>query len=169
MGDRRWQGIAIKFEYCGICKPLDQIDRKILDYLQRDASIRNVDLAARVGLAPSSCLRRVRNLWDAGIIVRSVVLTDSEKMGRNVKAIVSVKLVDHGIDACKDWLASLAEERAVSQVYTVSGEMDAVVFLTLANMKEFQDLSQSLFAGNPNVFQFVTQFVLEENKFELAH
>lgn len=148
---------------------MDRIDRKILDYLQRDASIRNVELADRVGLAPSSCLRRVRNLREKGIIIGSVVLTDGEKMGRNVKAIVSVKLFDHGTDALKDWLASLAKERAVSQAYSVSGETDAVVFLTLANMKEFQELSRSLFAGNPNVVQFVTQFVLEEHKFEFAH
>lgn len=148
---------------------MDQIDRKILEYLQRDASIRNVDLADRVGLAPSSCLRRVRHLWEKGVITRSVVLTDAEKMGRNVKAIVSVKLVDHGNEARKDWLASLERERAVSQVYSVSGETDAVVLLALANMKEFQDISQTLFASDPNVFQFVTQFVLEEHKFELAH
>ena len=148
---------------------MDQIDRKILDCLQRDASIRNVDLADHVGLAPSSCLRRVRNLWKTGVITRSVVLTDSEKMGRNVKAIVNVKLVDHGNSARKDWLASLAKERSVTQVYSVSGETDAVVFLTLANMKEFQELSQSVFAGNSNVFQFVTQFILEEHKFELAN
>ena len=148
---------------------MDKIDRKILDFLQRDASIRNVELADRVGLAPSSCLRRVRNLWQQGVITRAVVLTDGERMGRNVKCIVNVKLVDHGNDARKSWLASLAEERAVSQVYSVSGETDAVVFLTLANMKEFQDLSQSLFAGNPNVLQFVTQFVLEEHKFDLAN
>lgn len=148
---------------------MDQIDRNILNYLQRDASIRNVDLANRVGLAPSSCLRRVRNLRKEGIITGSVVLTDGEKMGRNVKAIVSVKFLDHRNDALNDWLVSLALERAVSQVYSVSGETDAVVFLTLANMKEFQELSQRLFAGNPNVAQFVTQFVLEQHKFELAH
>lgn len=148
---------------------MDHIDRKILDYLQQDSSIRNVDLADRIGLAPSSCLRRVRILWQSGVITRSIVLTDGEKMGRHIKAIVSVKLVDHGNDAREDWLTSLAEERAVSQVYSVSGEMDAVVILTLANMKEFQELSQNLFAGNSNVLQFVTQFVLEELKFDMAY
>lgn len=156
-------------EILKLMSQMDQIDRKILNYLQQDASIRNVDLASRVGLAPSSCLRRVRNLREKGIITGFVVLTDAEKMGRNVKAIVSVKFLDHRNDALTDWLASLAQERAVSQVYSVSGETDAVVFLTLANMKEFQELSQKLFAGNPNVAQFVTQFVLEELKFELAH
>lgn len=148
---------------------MDQIDRKILAHLQQDASIRNVDLADRVGLAPSSCLRRVRNLWKTGIITRSIVLTDNEKMGRNIKAIVSVKLVDHGNDARAAWLAALNDEPAASQVYTVSGEADAVIFLTLANMKELQELSQRLFASDSNVIQFVTQFVLEEHKFELAH
>ncbi|MBL4808232.1 MAG: Lrp/AsnC family transcriptional regulator [Rhodobacteraceae bacterium] len=148
---------------------MDQIDRKILEALQRDASIRNVNLAERVGLAPSSCLRRVRNLWEKGIITRAVVLTDGEKMGRNLKAIVSVKLFDHGNEAIRDWMSALNAERAVSQVYSVSGETDAVVILTLAHMKEFQQLSQRLFAGNPNVIQFITQFVLEEHKFELAH
>lgn len=168
IGDQRLHTYAIKFELYEILRPMDQIDRKILNYLQRDASIRNVDLADRVGLAPSSCLRRVRNLWKEGIISGSVVLTDSEKMGRNVKCIVSVKLFDHGNDARENWLALLGQESAVSQVYSVSGETDAVVFLSLANMKEFQELSQVLFAGNPNVIQFVTQFVLEEHKFELA-
>ncbi|USG60095.1 Lrp/AsnC family transcriptional regulator [Sneathiella marina] len=148
---------------------MDSIDRKILDSLQKDASIKNVDLADRVGLAPSSCLRRVRNLWKAGIITGSVVLTDGEKMGRNVKAIVSVRLFDHGNDARKEWLNALIQERAVSQAYSVSGETDAVIFLTLANMSEFQELSQRLFSGDPNVFQFVTHFVMEEHKFDLAN
>lgn len=148
---------------------MDRIDRKILDQLQRDASIRNVDLAGRVGLAPSSCLRRVRNLWKSGVITRSIVLTDGEKMGRGIKAIVSVKLNDHGDAAREGWLTALKAEPAVSQAYTVSGENDAVIFLTLATMRELQDLSQKLFAADPNVVRFVTQFVLEEHKFDLAH
>lgn len=143
-------------------------ERKIPDDLQRDASIRNVDLADRVDLAPSSCLRRVRKLWKSGVITRAVVLTDGEKMGRNVTAIVTVTLADHSNVARKDWQALLTRERAVTQAYTVSGEADAVILMSLMNMKEYQDLSQSLFAGDPNIVQFVTQFVLETHKFEPA-
>ncbi|MGB5871532.1 MAG: Lrp/AsnC family transcriptional regulator [Albidovulum sp.] len=110
----------------------------------------------------------MRKLWKSGVITRAVVLTDGEKMGRNVTAIVTVTLADHSNVARKDWQALLTRERAVTQAYTVSGEADAVILMSLMNMKEYQDLSQSLFAGDPNIVQFVTQFVLETHKFEPA-
>ncbi len=147
---------------------MDRIDRKILDYLQKDASIANSELASRVGLSPSSCLRRVRRLKATGIITKTIALTDPEKMGRNVKAIVTVKLADHSITARKDWLLQLKDEKAVSQVYSVSGETDVVIILTLMHMREFQEISQHLFSDNKNVIQFQSLFVLEECKFDLT-
>jgi len=147
---------------------MDRIDRKILNYLQQDASIANNDLADRVGLAPSSCLRRVRQLKNAGVITRTIALTDPEKMGRNLKAIVTIKLADHGTSARKNWLRILDDESAVSQVYVVSGETDIVVILILAHMREFQEISRRLFSENKNVIQFQSLFVLEEHKFNLA-
>lgn len=148
---------------------MDRLDRKILDFLQKDSTISNVDLANKIGLAPSSCLRRVRQLWKSGVITRSVVLTDPEKMGRSIKVIVNVKLIDHGNEARKDWLAALQEERSVSQAYSVSGDIDVVVVMTFENMKQFRDVSNTLFASDSNVIQYVSQFVLEEHKFELAN
>ena len=147
---------------------MDRIDRNILSALQTDASISNTDLADRVGLAPSSCLRRVRRLKSTGVITRTVALTDPEKMGKNLKAIVAVKLDEHGVKQRKKWLALLNKEPSISQVYAVSGEQDVVIVLVLANMKAFQEVSQRLFAEDRNVVQYVTQFVLEEYKFELA-
>lgn len=147
---------------------LDRIDRRILDHLQKDASIRNNDLADLVGLAPSSCLRRVRRLRATGVIKRTVALTDPEKMGRALKAIIAVKLADHGAASRKEWLVSLDGEPAVSQVYSVSGDIDVVVVLTLTNMSEFQELSQRLFSENDNVVQFQSMFVLAEHKFDMA-
>ncbi len=147
---------------------MDRIDRKILALLQEDASIANNDLADRVGLAPSSCLRRVRQLKADGTITRTIALTDPKKMGRALKAIITVKLADHGKAARRDWLYDLDDEDAVSQVYSVSGETDVVVALSLADMDEFQDLSERLFSDNQNVVQFTTMFVLEQHKFKLA-
>jgi len=147
---------------------MDRIDRNILKALQADASIKNNDLADLVGLAPSSCLRRVRALRNSGVITRTVALTDPEKMGRNLKAIVTVKLEDHGAEARAAWLLMLDEERTVSQVYAVSGDIDVVAVMILANMKEFQEVSQRLFGTNPNVLQFQSLFVLDEYKFDLA-
>ena len=147
---------------------MDRIDRNILAFLQEDASISNNDLADRVGLAPSSCLRRVRQLKADGIITRTIALTDAKKMGRALKAIITVRLADHGKAARRDWLGDLEQEDAVSQVYSVSGETDVVVVLNLADMDEFQRLSERLFSDNKNVTQFTTLFCLEQHKFELA-
>lgn len=147
---------------------MDRIDLKILAILQEDASIANNDLADRVGLAPSSCLRRVRQLKARGIITRTIALTDPKKVGRALKAIITVRLADHGKTARRGWLGDLDDEKAVSQVYSVSGETDVVVVLNLADMDEFQDLSERLLSDNQNVIQFTTMFVLEQHKFELA-
>jgi len=147
---------------------MDRIDRKILDQLQKDASIANNDLADLVGLAPSSCLRRVRQLKTAGVITRTVALTDPEKMGRNLKAIVTIKLADHGASVREKWMGLLNDEPVISQIYMVSGETDVVVVLILRHMREFQEISQRLFSEDENVIQFQSLFVLEEHKFNLA-
>jgi len=147
---------------------MDRIDRKILDHLQQDASIANNDLADLVGLAPSSCLRRVRQLKEKGVITRVIALTDPKKMNRPVKAIVTVRLEDHGVRARKQWLADMQGEAAISQIYSVSGETDAVVFLNLTDMEEFRELSHRLFAEDGNVVQYQSLFVLEQHKFDLS-
>ncbi len=147
---------------------MDRIDRKILAILQEDASIANNHLADRIGLAPSSCLRRVRRLKADGIITRTIVLTDPKKMGRALKAIITVKLADHGKTARRKWLGDLKKEDAISQIYSVSGETDVVLVLNLADMAEYQRLSERLFSDNKNVIQFTTMFALEEHKFEMA-
>ena len=147
---------------------MDRIDRKILSILQQDASIANNDLAGRVALAPSSCLRRVRRMKADGIITRTIVLTDPKKIGRALKAIITVRLADHGKAARRDWLGDLDKEDAVSQVYSVSGETDFVIVLNLTDMDEFQCLSERLFSDNKNVTQYTTLFALEQHKFDLA-
>ncbi|WP_299752786.1 Lrp/AsnC family transcriptional regulator [uncultured Tateyamaria sp.] len=89
-------------------------------------------------------------------------------MGRPLKAIVTVKLADHGVSARKQWLADMKTEAAISQIYSVSGETDTVVMMNLTDMEEFQELSQRLFAEDENVLQYQSLFVLEQHKFDLA-
>lgn len=147
---------------------MDRIGRNILRILQEDASISNIDLAERVGLAPSSCHRRVRKFREDGTILKTVVITDPEKMGRNITAIVNVVLTDHGVLQRKHWLQQLEDEPAVSQAYTVSGEADAVFILALSTMAEYQELSEKLFSSDPNVQRFSTMFVLKQHKFDMS-
>ena len=71
---------------------LDRTDRKIIAELQRDGSLSNLDLSERIGLSPSPCLRRVKQLEDAGVITCRVALMDQELLGLSLTVYIQVSL-----------------------------------------------------------------------------
>lgn len=143
---------------------MDQIDRKLLDLLQQDASRTNADLAEEVGLSPSSCLRRIRRLKSTGVIERVVAILNPAKAGKGMRAIVTVELERHGEQHMRRFLDLAAKERAVIQAYSVSGETDAILILRLADMDEFDALCERLFWDRSNVARYYTMFVIRTAK-----
>jgi len=143
---------------------MDKIDRKLLNLLQDDASRTNAELAELVGLSPSSCLRRIRRLKKGGVISRIVALLAPAKAGRGLKAIVTIELERHGEQHMRDFLGLAAQERAVTQAYSVSGQTDAVLMLRLTDMDEFDALCERLFREQSNVARYYTMFVLRTAK-----
>jgi Lrp/AsnC family leucine-responsive transcriptional regulator len=143
---------------------MDRIDRKLLALLQEDASRTNAALAELVGLSPSSCLRRIRHLKEAGIIDRIVALLAPAKAGRTMKAIVTVELERHGEQHMRQFLAMVDREPAVIQAYSVSGATDAVLMLRLKDMEEFDALCERLFRDDRNVARYTTMFVIRTAK-----
>ncbi|RWO54357.1 Lrp/AsnC family transcriptional regulator [Mesorhizobium sp.] len=143
---------------------MDRIDRKLLKLLQEDASRTNADLAAEVGLSPSSCLRRIRRLKSVGVIDRVVALLDPAKAGRGMKAIVTVELERHGEQHMRRFLELAAMEPVVVQAYSVSGSTDAVLMLRLMDMDEFDTLCERLFRDRTNVARYYTMFVIRTAK-----
>ena len=133
---------------------MDRIDRKLLNLLQRDAARTNADLAAEVGLSPSSCLRRIRRLRDGGIIDRIVAILNPAKAGRVLKAWVTVELKLHGEQHMRRFLDIAVAEEAVSQAYSVTGEIDVVLMLHLRDMDEYVPLCDRLFSDENNVARF---------------
>ncbi|WP_117195168.1 Lrp/AsnC family transcriptional regulator [Rhizobium terrae] len=143
---------------------MDRIDRKLLNLLQEDASRTNAELADLVGLSPSSCLRRIRRLNEAGIIDRVVAVVAPAKAGKNLKAIVTVELERHGEQYMRQFLELVVAEPAVIQAYGVSGETDVVLMLRLADMDEFDTLCERLFRDRSNVARYYTMFVIRTAK-----
>jgi DNA-binding Lrp family transcriptional regulator len=143
---------------------VDRIDRKLLNLLQEDASRTNARLAEEVGLSPSSCLRRIRRLTSAGVIDRIVAILNPVKADRRMKAIVTVELERHGEQQTRRFLALAAEEKAVIQAYSVSGQTDVVLMLRLADMAEFDALCERLFREGRNVARYYTTFVIRTAK-----
>ncbi|MFE0015752.1 Lrp/AsnC family transcriptional regulator [Mesorhizobium sp. NPDC059054] len=143
---------------------MDRIDKRLLNLLQKDASRTNADLADKVGLSPSSCLRRIRRLRSTGIIDRVVAILNPAKAGRGLRAIVTVELERHGEQHMRRFLDLAAQEPAVSQAYGVSGQTDAFLILRLVDMDEFDALCDRLLRDQANVSRFYTMFVIKTAK-----
>ncbi|MFK7855877.1 MAG: Lrp/AsnC family transcriptional regulator [Granulosicoccus sp.] len=143
---------------------MDRIDRKILNLMQRDASRSNVELAEKVGLSPSTCLRRVQRLHKSGLIQRIVAILNPSKTGRVIKALVTVELKHHGEQQMNRFLDIAIAEEAVSHAYAVTGETDVALMLRLRDMEEFDALCNRLFRDDNNVSRFWTMIVIRAAK-----
>lgn len=117
---------------------LDRIDRRILETLQQDGRIQNVELARRVGLSPSPCLRRVRLLEEAGVIERYVALLDASRIGAGFTVFARVWLtgqdeatVDHFIEAIK----GLPQ---VTECHLMAGDCDFLLRIAVANLDAYR-------------------------------
>lgn len=147
---------------------MDSLDLKLLAALQEDASRTNAALAAEVGLSPSSCLRRIRSLRSAGVIRKTVAIIDRRTIGRSLTAIVEVQLARHGERHLGGFLKRAKAERFVSQAYAVTGEVDAVLVLRLADMGEYDDLCERLLRDEDEITRFRTMIVTQIVKDETA-
>lgn len=147
---------------------MDAIDRKLLNLLQRDASRTNIDMAAEVGLSPSSCLRRVSRLRKVGVIDRIVAILSPAKTGRVIKAMVTVELKLHGEQHMRRFLDSASAEEAVSHAYAVTGKSDVVLMVRVRDMEEFDLLTKRLFSDQTNVARYITTMVIRTAKEETA-
>lgn len=145
---------------------LDDLDRRILNALQEDASRTNNELAALVHASPPTCLRRVKRLLEAGIIERQVALVDAGKVGAGLTAIVEITLDHQGAERMDEFAALAAREAAVMQCYRVSPGPDFVLVVQVADMPAYHALAHRLFAAHANVRNVRSFFSIHRSKFE---
>jgi len=101
---------------------LDQIDRNILNHLQIDASLTNQELADAVGLSPSPCLRRVRALEEAGIILRRVTILDPKPLGLKLTAVILIGMDRHTPERFASFEAEVGQYPEVQECYLITGQ-----------------------------------------------
>jgi Lrp/AsnC family leucine-responsive transcriptional regulator len=143
---------------------LNRTDRRLLDLLQKDGSLTNLELASRVNLSPSACLRRVRALEKAGVIQRYVALLDARRLGLGLVAFVNVKLEKRGrmptdafARAVKDWPEVLA-------CHSLTGDMDYLLRGQDEGLDHFSRFVMDSLLKHPGVLDVRSSFVLEAVK-----
>ncbi len=162
--------INIKFmEFKSMIK-LDDIDIKLLDALQDDASQSNQALAERVHISPPTCLRRVKRLHDAGLIERQIALLSPDKlaavMGHGLTAIVEITLDRQGAEQLEAFETRVVADEAVQQCYRVSPGPDFVLMVHVADMPRYLALAQRLFTSDANVRNVKAFFATKREKFK---
>ncbi len=146
--------------------PLDSTDLRILEQLQTDASLTNQALAERVHTSPATCLRRVKRLWEAGVIERQVALLSPQRLGAGLTALVELTLDRQGAEHLEAFEARAVADPAVQQCYRVSPGPDFLLVLQVADMAAYHALVQRLFTQDANVRNVKAFFSVHRAKFE---
>ncbi|MGM0553684.1 MAG: Lrp/AsnC family transcriptional regulator [Pseudomonadota bacterium] len=119
---------------------LDRYDRRILEILQDDASLSNQALAERVGLSPSPCLRRVRALEQAGILLSRVALLDRRSLGLELTALIHIGMDRHTPERFARFEETVAGYPEVQHCYLITGQAaDYMLQVVVPDMDAYQD------------------------------
>jgi DNA-binding Lrp family transcriptional regulator len=145
---------------------LDNLDLKLLDLLQADASRSNQDLAAAAGVSPATTLRRVRRLLDAGVIERQVAIVSPQAGGSALTALVEVTLDRQGAEHLDAFEQRAVTEAAVQQCWRVSPGPDFVLVVFATDMPAYHALVQRLFTQDANVRNVKAFFSVKRAKFD---
>lgn len=145
---------------------LDDLDRRILNMLQLDASHTNAQLAELVHVSPPTCLRRVKHLTESGVIARQVVIVSPEKIGARLTAVVEISLDVQAVERMLEFEVLVAAEAAVMQCYRVAPGPDFVLVVQVADMPAYNALAHRLFTSHANVRNVKTYFSTLRSKFE---
>ncbi|WP_292052490.1 MULTISPECIES: Lrp/AsnC family transcriptional regulator [unclassified Brevundimonas] len=117
---------------------LDDIDRRILRELQRDGRIQNNELAQKVGLSPSPCLRRVKLLEERGLIDRYVAVLDQAKMGLSMSMFVRVWLLAQDTETIEVFISAMKRLPEVVECYIMLGESDALLKVVCEDIEDYR-------------------------------
>jgi Lrp/AsnC family transcriptional regulator, leucine-responsive regulatory protein len=138
----------------------DAIDQKILEALQTDGRITNQELADQVGLSPSPCLRRVRQLEADGVISRYVALVDPEALGLSVTAFVRVRLDQQDDRHLEAFETAVSHFPQVMECYLMTGEADYQLRVLVKSLTQFEEFLRHSLTRVPGVANVTTSFAL---------
>ncbi|KAA0997612.1 Lrp/AsnC family transcriptional regulator [Paraburkholderia panacisoli] len=153
---------------------IDAIDRRILAILQENGRLSNQEIAERVSLSPSPCLRRIRRLEESGVIRGYVALLDAQRLGLDLLAYVNVRLEKGGGWALSPrsgeathadlFRAAVQTWPEVVACHAMTGEMDYLLRVQVEDMAHFSRFMQDHLLHHPSVIDVKTSFSLEKIK-----
>ncbi|MGA2995420.1 Lrp/AsnC family transcriptional regulator [Bradyrhizobium sp.] len=142
----------------------DALDRRIIAELQADARLTNVELAKKVGLSPSPCLRRVKRLEKAGVIEGYRGLLTRERVGLGMTVFISIKIEGHASEGADDFVSAVSAMAEVISFHLVSGETDYLLEVVVPDLAHYQRFLLDRLLNMPIVREVKSNFVIQTHK-----
>jgi DNA-binding Lrp family transcriptional regulator len=138
---------------------LDKIDHAILDKLQSDGRLSNVELADRIGLSESACLRRVRNLDEKGVITHYAAHLNASAVGLPGTVFVRVSLEDQQEEKLRRFETAVREVAEVMECYLMSGDVDYMIRVAVKDAPDYERI-HNILTRLPGVARIHSSFAL---------
>lgn len=138
---------------------LDRIDRKLVQLLQNNGRLSNKELAARVELAPSTCLERIRRLHEHGIVRGIHADVEIKALGIGLQAIYFIELTKHKRDIVETFQTEVLQIPEVIAVYLIAGRYDFLVHVVVRDPDHLRNLALDAFTNRPEVTRIETALI----------
>ena len=142
----------------------DRINRQILQELSRDGRISNLDLAERVGLSPSACLRRVQELEKAGVITGYRAVLDPAAIGIGFVAYIGVGLGEHTKAAQEGFERALQQAPEVVESHNITGTIEYLLRVECADLTSYKTFHTEVLGTLPHVTSITSYVVMGSPK-----
>ena len=148
---------------------MDYIEYKLLSSLQKNARINNIELAKKVGLSPSPCLRRVRTLEDKNIITGYSAIIDQNKVDLSVNVFVQVSLEKQSEDQLVIFEQKIQEYEEVMEAYLMTGDADYLLRIVVKDIQTYEHFLKENLTSIPGISSIRSYFSLKQvtRKFNL--
>lgn len=142
---------------------LDNLDRRILRHLQQDGSITNLELAQRIGLSATPCARRVKQLEDAGVILRKVTLLDPNRLDLKLTALIQIAMDRHTPERFEVFEQAVSACPEVVECMLITGQAaDYLLKVLVPDMEYYQEFLLNKITRIPGVSDVHSSFVLRK-------
>ncbi len=140
---------------------IDRFDRQILQVLQQEGRITNQELADRIGLSPSPCLRRVRTLEESGIITSYRAMVDAKTLGLSLMALIQISMDQHTPERFNHFETAIKEIPEVLECLMITGQSaDYQLKVVAKDMESYQELLLNRITRIKGVAGVLSSFVL---------
>lgn len=145
---------------------IDKYNSHILRELQSNGRISNIQLADRVGLSPSACLRRVQDLEKSGVIAGYRAVINHEAIGIDFSAYLAIGLVDHSMPSQQAFEKAMQDSQAVCECHNVTGTIEYLIRVEVADISAYKSFHADVLGALPQVNSITTFVIMDSPKNE---